>query len=115
MAYGIPCAGVICVQLLKQAAGNSDLQLSRSDAIQKLTMFIGFLEWIRPTDGNFQLAGRLRKVVRSILDRVLDPPSKETLGSEMMEMQVDPMLAPFAEMDWLNTIDWTQGSWTEFN
>lgn len=113
--YGIPSAGVICVELLKQSIGQSVLQLSRSDAIQKLTMFIGFLEWIRPTDGNYLLAGRLRKVVRRILDRVLDPP-KDLMrdGSEMMESSLDPMLAPFGEMDWLNTIDWTQGSWTEF-
>jgi hypothetical protein len=103
----------MCVELLKQATGKSVLQISRSDAIQKLTMYIGFLEWIRPTDGNFMLAGRLRKVVRRILDRILDPP-KDMRGSDIMDLPVDPMLAPFGEMDWLNTIDWTQGSWTEF-
>ena len=112
--YGIPCAGVICVELLKQATGQSVLEFSRSDAIHKLTMFIGFLEWIRPTDGNYMLAGRLKKVVRRILDRVLEPPIAVP-GHDMMELPVDPMLAPFGEMDWLNTLDWTQGSWMEFN
>jgi len=112
--YGIPAAGVLCVELLKQATGQNVLQFSRSDAIQKLTMFIGFLEWIRPTDGNFLLAGRLKKVVRRILDRVLDPPAQIPMDNDMMP--IDPMLAPFGEMDWLNTIDWTQGSsWMEFN
>jgi hypothetical protein len=77
-------------------------------------MFIGFLEWIRPTDGNYLLAGRLKKVVRRILDRVLDPPPQIPTDDNMMP--IDPMLAPFGEMDWLNTIDWTQGSsWMEFN
>jgi hypothetical protein len=79
-------------------------------------MFIGFLEWIRPTDGNYLLAGRLKKVVRRILDRVLDPPPQVPSGSDMMDIPIDPMLAPFGEMDWLNNIDWTQSSsWMEFN
>ena len=108
--YGIPCAGVMCVELLKQASGQSVLEMSRSDAIQKLTMFIGFLEWVRPTDGNYLLAGRLKKVVRRILDRVLDPP-KEIPGDGMVDFPIDPELAVFGEMDWLNTVDWTQGSW----
>jgi len=78
-------------------------------------MFIGFLEWIRPTDGNYMLAGRLKKVVRRILDRVLDPPRRDEMGTDLMDVPIDPMLAPFGEMDWLNTIDWTQGSWIDFN
>lgn len=108
--YGIPAAGVICVELLRQATGQSVLQFSRSDAIQKLTMFIGFLAWIRPTDGNYLLAGRLKRVITRILDRVLDSPSQLPAGHGMIDVPIDPMLAPFVEMDWWNTIDWTQGS-----
>lgn len=115
MSFTVPSAGVICVELLKQASSQSVLKFSRSDAIQKLTMFIGFLEWVRPTDGNYLLAGRLKKVVRRILDHVLDPPPKETRDSSLMDIPIDPMLAPFGEMDWLNTIDWTQGSWMDLN
>jgi hypothetical protein len=115
MSFIVPSAGVMCVELLKQASSQSVLKFSRSDAIQKLTMFIGFLEWVRPTDGNYLLAGRLKKVVRRILDHVLDPPPKETRDSSLMDIPIDPMLAPFGEMDWLNTIDWTQGSWMDLN
>jgi len=116
--YGIPCAGVICIELLKTHAGQSPVHFSRSDAIQKLTLFIAFLEWIRPTDGNFSLAQRLRKVVRRVLDHVLEPSQKENPGAPSTEPPYDPMLAPFNDMDdldWLNTIDWTQGSWIDFN
>lgn len=115
--YGIPSAGVVCIELLKNAAGQSSIQFSRSDAIQKLTLFIAFLEWIRPTDGNYTLAQRLRKVVRRVLDHVLEP-SEEGMGEEGSELPFDPMLAPFDDMndlDFLNTIDWTQGSWMDFN
>jgi len=80
-------------------------------------MFIGFTEWVRPTDGNYLLAGRLKKAVRKILDRILDPPPLPVpKENEMMEMPMDPILASFGEMDWLNQIDWTQSSsWMEFN
>ena len=112
--YGIPSAGVICIELLKHAVGRSSIQFSRSDGIQKLTLFIAFLEWVRPTDGNYTLAQRLRKVVRRVLDHVLEPSQLEVRGEEGIELPFDPMLAPLDEMndfDWLNTIDWTQGSW----
>jgi hypothetical protein len=102
------------VELLKQAKGQSRIQFSRSEAIQKLTLFIGFLEWIRPTDGNYQLAGRLKNVVRKVVDHILDPPQQP---QPEVNFPLDPMLAPLdaSTVDWLNTIDWTQGSWMEFN
>jgi hypothetical protein len=81
-------------------------------------MFIGFLEWVRPTDGNYMLAGRLKKVVGRILDHVLDPPQQAVTGSNVMDVPFDPMLASWDDvdsLDWLNTIDWTQGSWMDFN
>jgi hypothetical protein len=109
---------VICIELLKDAVGRSSIQFSRSDGIQKLTLFIAFLEWVRPTDGNYTLAQRLRKVVRRVLDHVLEPSQKGVRDEEGNEFPFDPMLAAFNEMDdldWLNTIDWTQGSWMDFN
>lgn len=116
--YGIPPAGVICVELLKKAAGQSSVEFSLSDAIQKLTLFIAFLEWIRPTDGNYPLAQRLRKVIRRVLDYVLEARNENTKIPNA-EVPYDPMLTSFTEMDdldWLNTIDWTQqGSWMDFN
>jgi len=109
---------VICIELLKDAVGQSSIQFSRSDGIQKLTLFIAFLEWVRPTDGNYTLAQRLRKVVRRVLDHILEPSQKEVRDEAGNEVPLDTMLAPFNEMDdldWLNTIDWTQGSWMDFN
>jgi hypothetical protein len=37
--------------------------------------------------------------------------------SRLADIHLDPMLAPLDtdKIDWLNTIDWTQGSWVEFN
>jgi hypothetical protein len=109
---------VISIELLKDACRKSSIQFSRSDGIQKLTLFIAFLEWVRPTDGNYTLAQRLKKVIRRVLDHVLEPAPKDVGGEEGSQFSFDPMLPPFDEMndlDWLNTIDWTQGSWMDFN
>lgn len=91
------------------------MHFSRSDAVQKLTMFIGFLEWIRPTDGNFLLAGRLRKVVRRILDHVLEPPQEANGHDNMIGGPLDAPMDDMDGLDWLNSVDWTQGPWMEFN
>ncbi|CZS88139.1 uncharacterized protein RCO7_01105 [Rhynchosporium graminicola] len=125
--YGIPSAGVICVELLKTSSGQNIVQVSRSEAIQKLTLFIAFLEWIRETDGNWTLAQRLRKVVRRVLDYVLDVAEKDNKPDMVMpdggdQELYDPMVGwggggfdDGNDLDWLNTIDWTQGSWMDFS
>lgn len=121
--YGVPSAGAICVQLLKQSSGQTFVRFSRSDAIQKLTLFIGFLEWVRPSHGNYKLATRLKRVIKRVLDHVLENGQAEEVDAAV-EMEFaqpttyDPMLLPYDDMqdlNWLNTIDWTQGSWLEFS
>lgn len=98
--FGIPCAGVLSIELLKDAVGQSSTQFSRSDAIQKLTLFIAFLEWIRPTDGNYTLAQRLRIVIRRVVDHVLEPSSLNETAKEEgnIALPFDPMLEPFDDM-----------------
>jgi len=127
----VPAAGAICVQLLKISTRNNTTSFSLADAIQKVTLFIAFLEWVRPTDGNFALAQRLTKVVQKVLNHVLELPNREIVGMEnrnenregsdsTFPTSVTPITVSFGEMagddlDWLNTIDWTQGSWMEFS
>lgn len=89
-------------------------------------MFICFLEWIRPTDPNYLLMGRLKTAVKKVIDHVLDPPQLQQLeqpqtqravDSNIADFSLDPMLAPLDPdtIDWLNAIDWTQGPWIELS
>ena len=137
MRYGIPSAGVLCVELLKFAKGApgrhaQPVHFSRSAVVQSLTLFLGFLDWIRPTDGNYRLCQRLRQVIKGILDCVLDstlPPQSNPIaeidpqtnmisndgnGDLLLNSVQMPMIDGYA-IDWLNTIDWTQGDWLDFN
>lgn len=54
------------------------MQLSRSEVVQTLTMFIAFLDWIRPTDSNAEVHHKLKKVVKRIIDIVFDPPNSHS-------------------------------------
>jgi hypothetical protein len=114
--YGIPCGGVLCLEFLKQVKHESDLRFSQSKVIRQLTTFVGFLEWVRPSNDNYILCRRLAKVVQHTLDHVLDPPPEsvpQPISSDAPEFDFDLMLLPFDGvdcLDWLNVADWTQGA-----
>ncbi|PCG99120.1 Hypothetical protein PENO1_054710 [Penicillium occitanis (nom. inval.)] len=121
---------------------HAPVQLSRSQVIQSLTMYKALLDWIRPTDNNAQLSSKLSKVLQRIIDTVFDSlgplhgvqtqhsPNEQYYQRqyEMHDQQsqnlatsidaehdfdLDPALIASNDMDWLNTIDWTQGGWLE--
>lgn len=106
-------------------------------------MFKALLDWIRPTDNNAQLSSKLSKVLQRIIDTVLDslsplpgaqsqqrpdeqfqrqyamhdqPPQGQSPWTSVdanHDIDLDPALIASNDMDWLNTIDWTQGDWLE--
>ena len=59
---------------------------------------MGFLDWVRPSHGNFTLASRLKGVVKSVLDHVLQAPTppvpthEETFVNGIGDSQFDPLL-----------------------
>ena len=55
--HGIPSAAILSVELLRQSRSPQDCRLSlpRSEIIQNLSIFIGALEWVRPSEGNYTL------------------------------------------------------------
>lgn len=166
LSYGIPCAGILCLELLRASnlappmlateslPSPTPVQLSRSEVVQTLTMFIAFLNWIRPTDNNVQLCGKFKKVVKRIIDTAIDAPrptytpapqSQQTqnqyehqpfgqvqsstnnqfqpqssqhpdslVGTDFMN-EFDPAIMAMDDLDWLNTVDWTQGDWLELS
>jgi len=118
----------LSVELLKQSKFPQDwrLVLPRSEVIQNLSIFIGCLEWVRPSEGNYTLCVRMRKVIKRILDQVLEMPPPNPCHAENVvpelpptELAISSILAPEDEPDfleWLNSVDWTrdmlQDAWT---
>ncbi|KAJ5373478.1 FAD dependent oxidoreductase superfamily [Penicillium concentricum] len=156
VSYGMPCAGILCVQLLRASnlvppAPQSDLpstsahdyvRFSRSEVVQNLIMFKALLDWIRPTDNNVQLSKKFKAVLQRIIDAMFDSlesrdmQTQEMLGEQQSQRHygpqdqlspgqnlpamgrqhdIDPEINTFNDMDWLNTVDWTQGGWLELS
>ncbi|KAJ5963433.1 uncharacterized protein N7479_003309 [Penicillium vulpinum] len=158
VSYGMPCAGILCVELLRAsnivppappselpstASSRDRVRFSRSDVVQNLVIFRALLDWIRPTDNNAQLSKKFKTVLQRIIDAVFDSlgsssgmqtqdmlseqqiqrhygpqdqqsPSQNIPTATDREHSIDPELNTFNDMDWLNTVDWTQGGWLEF-
>ncbi|KAH8592975.1 hypothetical protein B0O99DRAFT_689190 [Bisporella sp. PMI_857] len=143
MCWGVPAAGVLCVQLLNQMKAPLNpqflnLNLPRSEIVQNLSLLIGFLDWVRPAAGNYQLCGRMRQIIKQILDRILNPTpvsSQESAAQaqaqvlnsnqnqnqnfDLTGMEFDPAVfetGGFDELDnldWLNSVDWSRGPWID--
>ncbi|PYH47009.1 putative C6 transcription factor [Aspergillus saccharolyticus JOP 1030-1] len=90
-SFGLPAAGVLAIELLRQSEAQSQLQaptFRRSEVIQKLTVFASHLQYVvRPHDGMYDVCQRARKVISNILDRVLTvnpSPMPATLAAEVL-------------------------------
>lgn len=129
---GIPAAATLSVELLKQAKYPHEWRpkLPRADVIQNLSQFLGCLDWVRPTEGNYKICVRMRKIIKRVLDEILELPNPsaaapQTLyppdASEMPQVQ-DPEMSDVTLsaclsggereevdfLDWLNSVDWTR-------
>lgn len=80
MTYAAPASGALCVELLKQTRdpSNSFLNLPRSETIQDLSVFVAFLEWVKPNAPNAQLCKRVRDIIARVLDIILEAPIGQT-------------------------------------
>ena len=117
MCYGIPPAGVICVELLKEMETpqiQPAYNLPRSEVIQNLSLLVGFLDWVRPTAANHELCGRMQQIIKRTLDKILDPPkitntpqSSSAIPVSIQDLDFEPMIMD--DLDWLDTIDWARG------
>ncbi|KAM3077180.1 hypothetical protein ACMFMG_003356 [Clarireedia jacksonii] len=138
MCWGVPSSGVLCVEVLKQMkspSASEGLRIPKSEIVQNLSLLIGFLEWIRPGAGNYALCGRMSKLVKRILDQILNgsPGNSQgegegrTMGFEesglvgagveengLVGVDISGLegdVGGFGNLDWLNELDWSRGPW----
>jgi hypothetical protein len=129
---GIPAAGVLMIELLKQHRSPKRyrlcLSLTRSEIVQHLSVFVFCLSVVRPTEGNYKICVHMQKVVQKILEKVLEPPEDddaaavvETPTSSCKNQTLPDVDIPAAMgsvddpefMDWLNSVDWAKGPWMD--
>ena len=119
--YGVPSAGVLCVELLK-ALKSPDLErpvIPRAEVIRKLSIFVSCLEWARPPDETYTLCGHMHKIISHIMDQVLSNNVSLEHQSVAVNREMDVPLDPPIDddTDWLellSNVDWTKGNWANF-
>ena len=110
---------MLAIELLRQCQStHPDPAFPRSEIIQNLSRFAGDLEYaIVREAGNYEICQQARKLIRSILDRVLSAPQAslvparaevspmpiEWLGSDDIWLNQDSEF-----MRWINNFDWNQ-------
>jgi hypothetical protein len=85
--------------------------LTRSAIVQKLSLFVGFLEWIDPSDANGDLCADCKVVIQRVLDQHLNNPVSNTtmmLDTTGLEFPVnlDFNFELMDTFDWLRTEEW---------
>lgn len=109
MGYGAPAGGVLCMELLNptlQGAHPKNAEISRSAIIQKLSLLVGFFEWVSPSAPNAALCENAMVTIKHVLDATLNTgpaAAGQGAGANMdwnFSTQVD------FNFDLLDTFDW---------
>ncbi|CAJ2509314.1 Uu.00g143400.m01.CDS01 [Anthostomella pinea] len=133
MAYAVPGGGILCQELLQPTplyrrrpsnSSNSPTAttptITRSAIIQKLSLLVGFLDWIKPTAPNGNLCGDAKTIIQHVLDQALSsaPPGPHHPAS--ISTSTPPAAAAAPTFDWdfsgqvdfdfdlLDTFAWTR-------
>lgn len=120
MSYGMPSIGILCTEFLKQVKNpnEAEVRLPCSEIVQNLSMMIGFLNWVRPTAGNYKLCCRMSQAIRRVLDHILEPAPEHIISGTEIRLDTTDNIPPMNEpddMDWLNSIDWTRGQFGDLD
>jgi len=114
--YGLPTAGVLAVELLKQEQSRlytPDI-LPRSETIQDLSVFIANLGAVGPGDANYLICNQGRKALNRVLDQILSPslPPALNAGTEKAWDDMSFFMPTGNDVDflqWLETVEWDKG------
>ncbi|KDN61969.1 putative fungal specific transcription factor domain-containing protein [Colletotrichum sublineola] len=117
MAYAAPGGGILCLELLKPTlhGGNhpQNPKLTRSSIIQKLSLLVGFLDWVSPTAPNGDLCADCKCIIQRVLDQALNGPaaSASSAVDGGFPAALDAMDWDFStqldfNFDLLDTYDW---------
>ncbi|KXJ90702.1 hypothetical protein Micbo1qcDRAFT_148688 [Microdochium bolleyi] len=133
MAFAAPAGGVLCHELLtpsvdlRSAFGTSEAgsptatampyrldgpPITRASIIQKLSLLVGFLDWIRPSAPNADICCEAKVVIQAVLDQALNNPCPPrdaeplplTFAPEFSDWDLNTVLD--FNCDLLDTFDW---------
>ncbi|KAK5003227.1 hypothetical protein LTR16_006604 [Cryomyces antarcticus] len=116
--HGLPSAGVLAVELLKQEQSHHVSQeiLPRSEAIQDLSVFIAALASLGPGEGNYAACEQGRRALKRILDKILSPNPVPAMASAVTDQAPVADLSMYLNagndadfLQWLENMEWDKG------
>lgn len=129
--HGVPTAAILAVELLQQerdaTKSSVGYPLHRSEMIQNLSVFVSCLGTVRSEAYGTQSCERGRRFLKTILDMILGKGAAAASGGDASEAHVDDLSDPmfgaslfqpgsdgdFAK--WLESMEWEQDVWVNFN
>ncbi|RAH39940.1 uncharacterized protein BO95DRAFT_488819 [Aspergillus brunneoviolaceus CBS 621.78] len=110
MSYGAPCSGILCLELLRQASNPQayNLDLPRSATIQNLSLFVAFLDWLKPCGSDISAKTQIKSILQRSLDRILAMPASLCSPATAMDNfgMHDFIGAEYPHLELLNTFNW---------
>ncbi|KAG8673661.1 hypothetical protein FPOAC1_006975 [Fusarium poae] len=107
MAFAVPGGGILCQELLQptfQGRHPRDNRLSRSSIVQKLSLLVGFLDWVHPSAPNGDLCASCKTVIQRVLDYHLNDAVNELGSLEHFSSGLSGRLNFKFEL--MNTFEW---------
>ena len=75
MGYGVPAAGVLCLELLQPICSSetrsADPKTTHSNIIHVLNILVGFLDWLAPSASSTAICNKAKMSIQQALDHVL--------------------------------------------
>ena len=110
MEYAAPGGGILCMELLRPTISHAhpkDPTISRSTIIQRLSLLVGFLDWVSPDAPNADLCMNCKTIIKHVLDHALNNPAgvMSPSGNTGGGFELDGMGSYF-NFDLLDTFDW---------
>lgn len=109
MAYAVPGGGILCLELLKPTLHirpHRDPRITRSSIIQKLSLLVGYLNWVSPSGPNGDLCNDAKSVIQRVLDQTLNAAPSVHEPSAVFNWDFSTQVD--FDFDLLDTFDWNR-------
>ncbi|VUC28966.1 unnamed protein product [Clonostachys rosea] len=116
IAYAVPAGGILCQELLQPSFSgthSNDPRVTRSSIVQKLSLLVGFLDWVHPSAANRDMCVDCKVIIERVLNEHLNAADRVEadgpgwLAKEMewegFHTQLDFNLELLDTFDWLRT------------
>ncbi|KAI0162208.1 hypothetical protein GGR57DRAFT_314712 [Xylariaceae sp. FL1272] len=108
MSYAAPPGGILCMELLKPRLDIAEKTgISRSKIVQKLSLLVGYLDWVNPTGPNGKLCQTCKLVIEHVLDQAINDATVMTcIASPEPHPDLEFPLEMNFNLDLLDTFEW---------